>query len=175
MDGAWGFLWKIKRKDCRPQRGQELYRKSNIVNSPGPLGLSEAEPPTKVHMQAGHRPTLLYVINLHLGLYVGTEQLEQWLSKTCSLYVGCVLLAGLPCLTSVEEKAAALPVTWSEKWVRGWYSWDLILTEKKGRRDGSSIVRESDQECGSMSDIKWISKKNKCTLKKRILFTAQSL
>ena len=31
-DRAWGLLWKNRRKNCRPQRGQELHRKTNRVN-----------------------------------------------------------------------------------------------------------------------------------------------
>lgn len=31
---------------------EELHRKSNRVNQPGPLGVSKTEPPTKEHTEA---------------------------------------------------------------------------------------------------------------------------
>ena len=48
---------------------------------------------------------------MQLGLHVGPEQLEQGLSQELLLYVGYVLLAGLPCLASVGEDAPNLTET----------------------------------------------------------------
>jgi hypothetical protein len=45
------------------------------------MGLSDTEPPTKEHAQAGPRPLHTYVADVQLGLHVGPEQLEQGYSK----------------------------------------------------------------------------------------------
>jgi hypothetical protein len=45
------------------------------------LGISESEPPTKEHTQAGPRPPHTYVVNVPLGLLVSPGQLEQGLSQ----------------------------------------------------------------------------------------------
>ena len=69
------------------------------------MGLSESEPPTKEHTQAGPRSPCTYVADVHLGLHVGPEQLEQGLfQKRSCLYVRGILLASLPWLTSVGEE-----------------------------------------------------------------------
>jgi hypothetical protein len=39
LDGAWRVLLKRWEKDWGTQRGQELHRKTNIVNQPGLLGV----------------------------------------------------------------------------------------------------------------------------------------
>ena len=74
LAGAWGLLWKNRKKDCGPQRGQELHTKTNRVNNLGSLGFSESEPPTKEHTRT--RPPHTYVADVQLGLHVGPEQLE---------------------------------------------------------------------------------------------------
>ena len=48
---------------------------------------------------------------MQLGLHVGPEQLKRDYPKSCCLYVGYVLLAGLPCLTSEGEEALSLTQT----------------------------------------------------------------
>ena len=48
---------------------------------------------------------------MQLGLHVGPEQLKRDYPKSCFLYVGYVLLAGLPCLASVGEEAPSLAET----------------------------------------------------------------
>ena len=42
-----------------------------------------------------------YVADVQLGLHMGPEQLDWIYPKSCSLYVGYVLLAGLAFLASV--------------------------------------------------------------------------
>jgi hypothetical protein len=44
VGGAWGLLWKNRRKDCGPGRGWKLHGKMNRINQPGPSGISETEP-----------------------------------------------------------------------------------------------------------------------------------
>jgi len=45
VNGAWRFLWKSRKRDCGPQRGQDFHRKANRENESGPLGgISESEP-----------------------------------------------------------------------------------------------------------------------------------
>jgi hypothetical protein len=45
------------------------------------MDLSESEPPTREHTQAGPRPPRTYVAGVQLDLHVGPEQLEQGLSQ----------------------------------------------------------------------------------------------
>ena len=52
-----------------------------------------------------------YVADVQLGLHAGPEQLEQGLFQSSGLYVGYVLLAGLPCLASMGQKAPSLKET----------------------------------------------------------------
>jgi hypothetical protein len=64
---------------------------------------------TDTHSQtvdgAALRPPCTYVADVQLGIYVGCK----WeLSKSCCLYMGYVLPAGLSCLASVEWKLLAL-------------------------------------------------------------------
>jgi hypothetical protein len=60
-------------------KGIELYRKTNRVTYPGPLGLSETEPPTTEHTWTGPRPSCTYVADVQLGLH--PKQLECGLSQ----------------------------------------------------------------------------------------------
>ena len=53
---------------------------------------------------AGPTPSHTDVTDVQLGLH------ESY-SKSCCLYVGYVLLAGLPCLASVGEEVASLTET----------------------------------------------------------------
>ena len=64
------------RKGERIGAPKELLRKTNRVNLPAPLGISEMEPP-----QVRPRPTCTYVVEVKLGLYMGPEGLEQDLSQ----------------------------------------------------------------------------------------------
>jgi hypothetical protein len=52
-----------------------------------------------------------YVADVQLGLHVGSKQLVQGYPKSCCRYMGYVHLAGLPCPTSVGEKAPSLKET----------------------------------------------------------------
>ena len=72
------------------------------------MGLSETEPPTKEHTQAGPRPPHTYVADVQLGLHVGPEQLERGYPKSYCLDVGYVVLAGMPCLPLLGEEAPLL-------------------------------------------------------------------
>ena len=78
VDGAWGLL--EYEEDYRPQRRQELHKKTNKVNYSEPLGLTESEPPTKGHTWAGPRPPHTYAADVQLHLHAGLQQLEQGLS-----------------------------------------------------------------------------------------------
>ena len=53
------------------------------------------------------------VADVQLGLHEGLEQLERegGLPQSCCLYVGYVLLAGLPCLASMGEDVPSLTET----------------------------------------------------------------
>ena len=83
------------------------------------MRLSETEPPTKEHTQAGPRPVHIYVADVQLGLHVGPVQLKQDYPKSCCLSVGYVLLAGLPCLATVGEDVQRLDVPgWGQGWGR---------------------------------------------------------
>jgi hypothetical protein len=44
-------------------------------------------------------------------VFMGPKQLEQGLSKSCCLYVGAVLLAGMPWLVLVGKEAPSLEET----------------------------------------------------------------
>ena len=66
-------------------KGIGTPQKTNRVNLPGPVVLSESEPPTNKHIQAGSRPLHTYDVDMQLGLHVGPEQLEYGLSKSCCL------------------------------------------------------------------------------------------
>ena len=59
----------------------------------------------------GRRPPYLYIADVQLGPPVSPKQLEQGLSQNFCLYVGYVLLAGLPCLASVGEEVPSLAET----------------------------------------------------------------
>jgi hypothetical protein len=48
---------------------------------PGPLELSESEPPTKEHIQAEPQSPHIYVSYVQLGFHMGPEQLEEGLSQ----------------------------------------------------------------------------------------------
>ena len=54
---------------------------------------------------AGPRPPCKYIADVQFCLRVGPNQLEWQYPKSCYLYVGCVLLAGLPCMASVGKDA----------------------------------------------------------------------
>jgi hypothetical protein len=56
---------------------------------------------------AESRPPHSYVVDVQLDFYVGPEHLE----RGCCLYLGYVLVAGLPCLASVGEEAPSLTET----------------------------------------------------------------
>ena len=73
------------------------------------MGLSESESPTKEQAQTGPRPPCTYVADVQLELHADSEQPEQGLARC--LYVGYVLLAGLPCLASVGEEVPTLEDT----------------------------------------------------------------
>ena len=73
------------------------------------MGLSETEPPTKEHTQAEPSPhPNTYVADVQLSLHVGPQQLEGGHPKSYCVYVGYVLLAGLPCMASVGEDVPSL-------------------------------------------------------------------
>ena len=52
-----------------------------------------------------------YIADVQPDPHVGPKQLEQGYSKSCFLYVGYGLLAGLPCLASVGEEVPSLALT----------------------------------------------------------------
>ena len=54
-------------------KGIELHRKTNKMNLPGLLGLSECEISTKEHTLAGTRPSCTHVTDVQLGLHVGPK------------------------------------------------------------------------------------------------------
>ena len=73
------------------------------------------------HFSLGHRKdfknadlplTHTYVADVQLGLHVGPKQLDQGPSQRLFLYIGYVLLAGLPCLASVGGDAPSPKETW---------------------------------------------------------------
>jgi hypothetical protein len=45
---------------------------------------------------------------MKLGLHMGSEQLHLGYTKGCCLYLGYILLAGLPCLDSMGEDAPSV-------------------------------------------------------------------
>jgi hypothetical protein len=71
---------------------------------------------TVEHTRAGPRPHHTYV-NVRPGLHVGPEQRDQGLSLKLLPVVH--VLAGLPCLASVEEDAPN-PAKTCCAWVRGY-------------------------------------------------------
>ena len=81
-------LWAPKGKGTL----QEDQESTNLH----PWGLSESQPPTKDHAQAGPRPPHTYVADVQLGLHVGPEQLELGLSQKLLPVHRICLLAGLP-------------------------------------------------------------------------------
>ena len=52
---------------------------------------------------ARHRPPYMYVTDVQLSLHMRPKQLDMGYSKTCCLYMGYVLLSGLPGLASVVD------------------------------------------------------------------------
>lgn len=61
---------------------------------------------------AGPRPRYKYVADVQLCLHVGLEQLELGLASQLLPVMGCVLLAGMPCLTSVGEEEPRISEIW---------------------------------------------------------------
>jgi hypothetical protein len=88
------------------------------------------------------------VVDVHLNLHVGPEQLEQGYPKSSCLSVGYVLLAGLPCLASVGEDAPRLTETLSAR-MQGYPP----AQRKVGGESGGRICG-GGQEGGSEQDIK---------------------
>ena len=74
------------------------------------MWLSGSEALTNEHTWSVPRPPFSYV-DVQLGLHVGPKQLEWVYPESSCLYVGYVLLAGLPCLASVGEEAPSLAET----------------------------------------------------------------
>ena len=75
-DGAWGLLWKNRRKDCSPYRDRkpQADQQSELTWT---LGALESEPLTKGQTRAGPRPPCIYVADVQFGLHVGSKQLEE--------------------------------------------------------------------------------------------------
>jgi hypothetical protein len=117
VDGAWGHLRKNRKKDWGPEEDRNSTEGPTESTNLDSLG-SQSEWPTK-HSRARPRPLCLYVVHVHLGLYIDPEQLEWGLPKSCGLYVGYVLLAKLPCLISMGEEVPSLAETWSARVGRG--------------------------------------------------------
>lgn len=78
---------------------------------------------------------------------MGHKQLE-WgaVPKICCLYVGYVLLAGVPCLSSGGEEAPSLIETLSTR--VGDTQGAPILSQEKGREYGRRIVGWGGQKGG---------------------------
>ena len=94
-----------------------LHRKIKRINLPGHLGLSETEPSPKEHIMAEPRPPHLHFMK-QMCSFAFKLVPDNWsgrYSKSCCLYVGYVLLAELPCLTSVGEEASSIAETSSAR------------------------------------------------------------
>jgi hypothetical protein len=57
----WGLDYLTNRKKDSGPKGDSNSIARPTVNYPGPLGLSETEPPTKEHVLAEPRPPCTYV------------------------------------------------------------------------------------------------------------------
>ena len=70
---AWRHLWQNRRKNCGPQRGSELHRKSQL----DPQGSQSLNcQPKNIHrLDLGLRST--FAADVQLGLRVSPKQLEQ--------------------------------------------------------------------------------------------------
>ena len=90
-----------------------------------------SEPLTKEHTWAGPRPPHKYVADVQLGLHVGLEQLERGYPKSYCLFVGYVLLAGMPCLSSLGEEVLSLIETGSAR--VGEHPRNLNCSDEEGR------------------------------------------
>jgi hypothetical protein len=109
VDGGWGFLWKSWGKDFEDPRGD--------MNSTGrPTESTNLDPLD--FQRLNHQPKNIH--GLDLGLPAHMWQMDSsvfmWVSNNWSggyskgscLYVGHVLLAGLPCLALVGGDAPSL-------------------------------------------------------------------
>jgi len=85
---------------------------------------------------------------MQLGLHVGPKQQEWGYPKICCLFVGYVLLAGLPCLASVGEEEPRLTETWSN---RAEDTQEVSThSVEKGRGEGDGGQREGKWEMGDV-------------------------
>jgi hypothetical protein len=86
--------------------------------------------------------------------------------KSCCLYVGYVLLAGLPCLASVREEASSLWETWSARIET--YLLGSICSEEMGIEEWNKYYGMRWQgRRQSAGYIRWINKNINLNLKQR--------
>jgi hypothetical protein len=90
-----------------------------LKDSYGRIGGRIAAPPTKEHTRGGPMPPIRYVADVCLVfMWVlnnwNREEGKSEYPKSCCLYLGYVLLAGLPCL-AVGENVSNLTETWCAK------------------------------------------------------------
>jgi hypothetical protein len=102
VDGARGLLWKNRRKDCSPEGDRNS---TGRPTNQDPWGSQRLNPqPKSIHgLDLTPLPPAC-VADVWLGLHVGLQQREgegSYYPQSSSIYVGYVLLAGLPCPASV--------------------------------------------------------------------------
>jgi hypothetical protein len=90
---------------------------------PGPLGLSENEPPTRQHMWTPTQPPCIYVAGVLLTSMLILNHWNRAIPQSCCLSVKYVLLARLPCPASVGEDVPCSTKTW-------WYPGGPFCSEK---------------------------------------------
>jgi hypothetical protein len=150
LDGDWGPLWK----NVRPKGNRNSIGRPRLLTNLGLTRLSESEPPTKEHTQAGPRPPNTYVADVKFGHHVETKQLEWYYPRSCCLHEGYVPLAGLPCLVSVGEEVPGFAKIWSARVCGGITRRAPSHSEEKGSGSRRRIVGVSEQKGNSQQDVK---------------------
>lgn len=80
-------------------------------------------------------------------------------AKSCCLYLGYVLLVGLPCVASVNNEEASQRLK-----VPGWEDTQRGLIHSEGREMNKGLWKWVAQEEGIVRNVKWISKKDLVSL-----------
>lgn len=111
---------------------------------------------------AGPWPPYIHVADVRLGLHVGPEQPEWWLSQKLLPVYGMCSSGWAALLASVGKEASSLTETWVARVGRHPGGYHRLRGEgERGRRKGWRTAGGGDQEGGSELDVMWISKKLK--------------
>ena len=141
VDGAWGHLWKNRRKDSCPKDYRNSTGRTIESTNLNPWG-SESEPPTKNHTGAETRPPCIYITDVHLCFHVCPNRNRNYL-QNCWQNVEYVLLTEMPWLPLVGEEPPNLLETWNASvGIPG----RAATQRTRGVVDGGKIVGTGDQE-----------------------------